>query len=56
MRNLTFEQRLDWLEQAQRLIAEIHGWEAALQPSGTLVRRPAIWTPAEERISTVNDN
>lgn len=40
MRNLTFEQKLDWLEQAQRLIADIHGWEAALQSSGTLVHKP----------------
>lgn len=39
MSRLTFEQKLDWLEQAQRLIADMHGWEASLQPSGTLVRR-----------------
>ncbi len=39
MSALTFEQKLDWLEQAQRLIADLHGWEAALKSSGTLVRR-----------------
>ncbi len=38
MSALTFEQKLDWLEQAQRLIADLHGWEAALQPNGTLAR------------------
>jgi hypothetical protein len=42
MSRLTFEQKLDWLEQAQRLIADLHGWEAALQSSGTLVRRSGI--------------
>lgn len=38
MQSLTFEQKLDWLEQAQRLVAAQHGWEAALQPSGTLIK------------------
>ena len=37
MQRMTFEQKLDWLEQAQRLVADLHGWEAALQPGGTLV-------------------
>ena len=40
MQSLTFEQKLNWLEQAQRLVAEMHGWEAALQPGGTLVKKP----------------
>ena len=38
MQRMTFEQKLNWLEQAQRLIAAMHGWEAALQPSGTLIK------------------
>ena len=37
MASLTFDQKLDWLEGAQQLIAEIHGWEAALLPSGSTV-------------------
>ena len=47
MQNMTFEQKLDWLEQAQRLVAAMHGWEAALQPSGTLVKPRAGQPPAD---------
>jgi len=45
MQRMTFEQKLIWLEQAQRLVADLHGWEAALQPSGALIRPP----PEENR-------
>ena len=38
MASLTFDQKLDWLEGAQQLIADIHGWEAALLPSGSTVK------------------
>ena len=38
MKSLTFDQKLDWLEGAQQLVAEIHGWEAALLPSGSTVK------------------
>ncbi len=37
MQEMTFDQKLDWLEGAQELIAEIHGPEAALLPSGSTV-------------------
>ena len=38
MMNLSFDQKLDWLEGAQELVAQIHGWEAALLPSGSSVK------------------
>ena len=38
MQQMTFWQKVLWLEQAQRFIADLHGWEAAMQPSGTLVK------------------
>ncbi len=37
MASLTFDQKLNWLEGAQQLIADIHGWEAALLPSASTV-------------------
>ena len=37
MQELTFDQKLDWLEGAQQLVADMHGWEAALLPSGSTV-------------------
>ena len=38
MQALTLDQKLDWLEGAQELVASMHGWEAALLPSGSIVR------------------
>ena len=38
MQRLTLEQKAEWLEQAQRLVADLHGWEAALQPGGTVIK------------------
>ena len=37
MASLTFTQKVAWLEQAQRIVASLHGWDAALQPSGSIV-------------------
>ena len=37
MASLTFDQKLEWLEGAQQIIADIHGWDAALLPSGSTV-------------------
>lgn len=37
MASLTFDQKLAWLEEAQRLVADLHGPEAALLPSGSTV-------------------
>ena len=42
MRAMSFEQKIRWLEQAQRLVAEMHGWPAALQPGGTLIKPPGM--------------
>ena len=37
MASLSFAQKLKWLEDAQQFIADIHGWEVALLPSGSSV-------------------
>ena len=37
MQEMTFAQKLAWLEEAQQFIADIHGEEAALLPSGSTV-------------------
>lgn len=37
MMNLSFEEKIRWLEEAQDVIASIHGEEAALLPSGSIV-------------------
>lgn len=41
MISLTFEEKIQWLEMAQKLIADMHGEEASLLPSGSLIPRKA---------------
>ena len=38
MKSLTFEQKIAWLESAQKTVAAMHGWEAARQNSGTTLK------------------
>ena len=54
MASLTFEQKLAWLEDAQQLVADIHGWEAALLPSGSSVR-PKWYKKADEALGPATD-
>lgn len=37
MMSLSFEEKIQWLEEAQDLIAEMHGEEAALLSSGSII-------------------
>ena len=48
MQEMTFDQKLGWLEGAQQLVAEIHGWEVALLPSGSSVKPRWYLPPVTE--------
>ena len=44
MIGLSFDERLAWLEEAQNVIAAMHGEEAALLPAGSIIspKKPPV--------------
>ncbi len=41
MISLTLEEKIEWLENAQKMIAAMHGEEASLLPSGSIIPKKA---------------